>query len=635
LLVALGAWYQDDIASKWEWFIHKDETTLLRIERGTKTVFGKVGRSCISPRFSTTPTPLTVESLQDYSRTTVEVTPNSFLTSGSSSTQSETVDTSTTPQFNWLHYKVIQSDSIQLLLQDLASNNAITVTDGSYHPFDETGSAAWTIESESGDEYISGISLIPGDASSQSAIRSELVGILAIYTYLHKLQTDLRLPALGGVLGCDCRSALESTFFSYRPPRVTDYHADIKASIHHYHNISSIHMQPIHIYAHQDDFVPYINLSRLEKMNVRMDYLAKQARIDYGAVLYETDPNIQLPFSFATVTVDDRIIPDNMKLTLYQHISSKQTQSYWIQKRVLTQQTAPLIYYDAIGRASTLSNLSTKIFISKWASGHLGTGKVVVRNKYRMDGSCPFCLHPQEDTTHIMDCQHDEALNNWKKHLLCLVLKMHKLHFPNGLTIAIKRELNAWRLRRNPPILSLYPEPTRSMIAAQRLIGWHQFLLGFIPISWKQHFIVILRAKGLLRRFSPEIWASKLIRATWQLLHDTWEDRCRKLHTTDLIHDFSGQQLLIKAIRNEFAIGLHNLPACDFSNLFRFSLPLLINKPLEFLKDWFVTVRTARILYNDTSLLTDKFTCDVALRRWVGLNSPVDNDSENEFSDRD
>ena len=258
-----------------------------------------------------------------------------------------------------------------------------------------------------------------------------------------------------------------------------------------------------------------------------------------------------------------------------------------------------------------------------------------MRNKYRMDGSCPFCLQPQEDTAHAMDCQHDETLNNWKKHLLRLVLHLHKIQFPNGLIIAIKRELNAWRLRRNPPVLSLYHEPIRSMITDQRTIGWNQFLLGFIPISWKHHFIDILRNKGLLRRFSPEIWASKLIRATWQLLHDTWEDRCRKLHNTDLIHDFSGQQLLIQAIKTEFAIGLHNLPACDFSTIFRFSLPLLLNKPLEFLKDWFVTVRTARILYNDTALITDKFTSDIALRRWVGLTSPDDNDSENEFNDSD
>jgi hypothetical protein len=91
-----------------------------------------------------------------------------------------------------------------------------------------------------------------------------------------------------------------------------------------------------------------------------------------------------------------------------------------------------------------------RIFISKWALGHLGTGKVVVRNKYHLDGSCPFCLHPNENITHIMDCQHDEAQGIWKKHLMTLV----KAQFPNPLSIVIKRELNAWHLRRTPHPLS-------------------------------------------------------------------------------------------------------------------------------------------------------------------------------------
>ena len=53
------------------------------------------------------------------------------------------------------------------------------------------------------------------------------------------------------------------------------------------------------------------------------------------------------------------------------------------------------------------------------------------------------------------------------------------------------------------------------------------------------------------------------------------------------------------------------------------------------LKDWFVTVRSGRILYNDTSLLVDKFSTEISLRRWVGLPILVDHDSENEFSDHD
>ena len=218
---------------------------------------------------------------------------------------------------------------------------------------------------------------------------------------------------------------------------------------------------------------------------------------------------------------------------------------------------------------------------------------------------------------------------------MTLVLSLHKARFPNLLIIAIKRELNAWRLRHTPHPLAYYPEPIRSMIKAQRLIGWNQFLLGFLPLSWKPFLLQYLREKHLLRRYSPDLWTSKIIRSSWQLLHDTWEARCHKLHTTDRIHDLSGQQVLLESIRKELAIGLHNLPACDFSRLFSIPSPILFKKPLDFLKDWFVTVRSGRILYNDSSLLNDKFTTELSLRRWVGLPILVDQDSENEFSDHE
>ena len=208
-----------------------------------------------------------------------------------------------------------------------------------------------------------------------------------------------------------------------------------------------------------------------ENKAIRMDHLAKQTRIDYAHLIHEIATPIHIPHSFAQVRIDGDIVPDNLKQSLYQRIFTKQAQLYWIEKRILTETTAPMIYYEAIGRASTLSRLSMKIFISKWASGHLGTGKVVARNQYRIDGSCPFCLQPNEDTTHIMDCQHEEAQQIWKKHLLALVLTLHKYKFPVTFIIALKRELNAWRLHCTPPNLHIYPEPTTSMIQAQRTIG--------------------------------------------------------------------------------------------------------------------------------------------------------------------
>ena len=100
-------------------------------------------------------------------------------------------------------------------------------------------------------------------------------------------------------------------------------------------------------------------------MNVRMDFLAKQARIDYASIIHTTSLPICIPHSFARVTIDDATIHDRLQTSLSHHLRTTQAQSYWIGKQVLSRKTAKLIYYDAIGRASTLSRLSMRIFISK------------------------------------------------------------------------------------------------------------------------------------------------------------------------------------------------------------------------------------------------------------------------------
>ena len=82
---------------------------------------------------------------------------------------------------------------------------------------------------------------------------------------MDKLKERLPCHQLEVILGCDCRSALESTFYSFRAPRVNDHHADIKSAIHHYTVTATIHLQPTHIFAHQDDFLPYHQITQIGK----------------------------------------------------------------------------------------------------------------------------------------------------------------------------------------------------------------------------------------------------------------------------------------------------------------------------------------------------------------------------------
>ena len=93
-------------------------------------------------------------------------------------------------------------------------------------------------------------------------------------------------------------------------------------------------------------------------------------------------------------------------------------------------------------------------------------------------GACPFCLQLLEDTGHVFDCQHVESTTIWNKLLWQLALSLHKMQFPTEFIIAIKRDLTAMRFLTIPPHLSTYPEPIRSMICQQHLLGWNQCLLG-------------------------------------------------------------------------------------------------------------------------------------------------------------
>ena len=64
---------------------------------------------------------------------------------------------------------------------------------------------------------------------------------------------------------------------------------------------------------------------------------------------------------------------------------------------------------------------------------------------------------------------------------------------------------------------------------------------------------------------------------------------------------------------------LHNLPALEFSNMFRISKESLQKKSIMFKKGWLATVKKGRIIHNDTKLPLDVFDENKALQEWIGL----------------
>ena len=112
-------------------------------------------------------------------------------------------------------------------------------------------------------------------------------------------------------------------------------------------------------------------------------------------------------------------------------------------------------------------------------------------------------------------------------------------------------------------------------------------------------------------------WAARTIRLLWKFVFGVWQGRNVYLHKTDRILELEGKEELLEAVAKEMDIRLHRLPAADYSYMFRLKKDVLLQKEMEYLKDWLFIIRTARKTHKDPAYINDKFCTDSALRRWI------------------
>ena len=246
------------------------------------------------------------------------------------------------------------------------------------------------------------------------------------------------------------------------------------------------------------------------------------------------------------------------------------------------------------------------------------------RWKERFKSNCPFCLHEDEDTHHILTCHHADASHRWNESLKQWEISMAKIDTCKHVMIAIKRELAAWRHESSHPDISLLPRRLQCAIHEQRNIGWKQFLEGLLSRHWKLYMTTYYLGKRSKRKGST--WASRLVQYNWKLIASVWESRNEQLHQTERIHDLEGMSVVRDAIKKEWDIGLGRLPASQFSHYFNIPMEKLLLKSHEYLKSWLMTIRQGRILLDPENLLHDEIETSDTLQKWLDISYKVTDD---------
>ena len=541
------------------------------------------------------------------------------------STDSQPSDQDTQDSYKqWLFPHLEKHVSPNTIIECINQGTAIAATDGSYFESHSYGTAAWCIASSSFKILTEGKSIVPGINSIHSSFRSELVGILAILTFLDSLDKDLFSSTAALEIVCDNEKALH-VFSNWSCQKMTPKHnnADILSALLRLRDTLPLKFTSTHVYSHQDKNTPEHLLPPKVQLNIKMDRLAKS----YALQLINTS-QLQFSFnkhyaSFMHLQWRNKVILQNGFTELYQYISHEKMQQYWIQnrKRILPEDTNS-IDYDALQRGMKSLPFNLRKFASKWSCEFLATGKNMTRWNLRNAGYCPFCTAPTENTQHILLCKHFDSLQGWNECLAKYISFLQKIDTCPHIIFALHHELTAWRYDRPPDDIIHYPPPLKNAILHQRKLGWKNFLEGVISNKWNKVMHNYYSQKNSKRK--SHTWAGKLVSYSIKFTFHLWEYRNKQLHNTARIHDMEGLPQLQQSIRNELVIGLGLLPASEYSSYFTTTTEALYNKSLETQKHWFLVVRQARILLDQLHLQHDAFTTSIPLQKWIGLSYELD-----------
>ena len=325
----LRKWYE--IHSEWAYFIHKENQIIYFRDHNSKyychdiitntrrkIVYSSIRNPSITPHPSTL-LPTTV-----------------FLHNGHLQTEGTTTfSTDSTPQIHqqihshheWLFPQITRNND-STLKQSILAGTAIAASDGSYYESYQYATAAWCLTDSNYNVLTEGNSIVPGIGKIHNSYRSELVGFLAILTYIDELQLeDINGTAAIHIIG-DNERALE-VLDTWTVDKLNPNHknADILSALLKLRDKIPVTITIQHVHSHQDDTTPVENLPPEVQLNIRMDKSAKEFALKMIHTTKQQYHTTSHYASFPTCYYKDTPILHETFNTLYHLISFDKMQS--------------------------------------------------------------------------------------------------------------------------------------------------------------------------------------------------------------------------------------------------------------------------------------------------------------------
>jgi hypothetical protein len=480
------------------------------------------------------------------------------------------------------------SDAGDAVLAAVAAGQAVAVTDGSFR--DGFGTAAVVIEGPE-TAQVPRVMLqlvVPGLASQQSALRSELAGLLALVRWLSTFASEHGIESGSVAVACDNIAAVNAA--SYYNSKVSlkaaqyDLIAALRASI----RASTIQWSFRHVKGH----VQGPHLSHWERLNHVADAACKRFWAERHSMALWDQEVVESEWS---VWVGETKVCSRFTATVAQWLQCCSASRYW--DRRMGSRASQLVDWEATGRAVRSLPRARQVWLAKQSSGMCATGVRMCAQGLRPSACCPRC-ELDEDSEHVLCCQGVGMDTRWQGHMSTLHAWLQGEDTDPYIISDLMAGLTQWRSysaaqRKLHSVLRTGNELPqlplrREYMRHQHFIGWRALMEGRLAASWGRAQQQYWLRHGSLK--SVRRWAAALITRLLLISWDFWDHRNHILHGSE---DSLAEYMLNSRISAVYSAGPGSLPAYCHSP-FTGSLQTLLRHPLPFKRDWLWTVESVR-----------------------------------------
>jgi hypothetical protein len=455
------------------------------------------------------------------------------------------------------------------LAQSIAQGKCEAVSDGSFCPNTNKGTAAWCMSPNHTDHStISAGLAVPGPKKSQSSYRSELAGVYAIIKAVRLLVQKYRLTRGSVQIGCDNISVLKRVFVNLKPASVRDDCWDLLTLVQHELSlIPQIFWNWRHIYGHQDKGKSFEELDFWSQRNVMMD---ERAGFCWNANLIH---EIRLQDAHTTweLKVQNTAVASSFHTTLRRATTGLIGRTYWENKgQKIGAARAEAVEWPVMGKAMKQLPIHRRHWITKHHTGFCSVGKAMLQRKEWTHARCPRCGHEPETTEHLWTCKTPETNTLWNKFVLDFYQWLKDQHTHQELADVLITRLHQWRQGvASTPLQCEYPGLSQAT-RQQDIMGWSAAFEGRWGTLWAP--VQDSYYKWLGSRKSGRRWLTAMIGRIWKVAWDLWEHR-NGVHQIQQLQD--RHEANIPLIQHEFNTGWYALSRRDY-HLFRRSIQVLL-----------------------------------------------------------